>query len=312
MLSTQGIQRGLDPHISATRSARPVRLRGICGCDLCGRNVRNVRSSGAARLRQWWASRSPTCDSRPTWDDTSVTAFALVITGGYVRFRGAAAAMALGARLRHLDFASSPSSDRPRPVRWSMLIVVAFPLGGAYAGATAASRAAYSHLPGRRPSACSTTRQGCSSLSSSQSGGGSIPSWRPLWPIRILSSFPFWRAWLLRQLGPLGQRSLSDTTRDTRRARRSGTFEVVFGDEKKGDFAGSKSAATAGPCRFTGHVLATDTAEREFHFIERGHDSSKALLAHHARRTPATTLLVEFPACCRDRVDQWRMIGFRQ
>jgi len=72
-------------------------------------------------------------DSRPTWDDTGITAFALLFSGAVFGVLGPQRpwlwALAIGVWIPLYAFVRAPT-----PGKLAMLLVLAFPLAGAYGG----------------------------------------------------------------------------------------------------------------------------------------------------------------------------------
>ena len=170
-------------------------------------------------------------DSGPTWDDTSVTAFALVIIGTACGFAAPRRPWrwALASGIWISIFAIFRSSS---PGALVMLIVVVFPLAGAYAGA-ATRRALLKSLPPADGHHVFHDKAGVFEFLVSQKAGMGQSRTGGRCSDRILGSFPFWRAWLLRcRLGPLGS-AHSVTRLEHTASPEVSTFEVVFGDQKR-------------------------------------------------------------------------------
>ena len=111
-----GIRRGIDPHALSARHSPSSGLRNPWLRRLLPR-----RTGTADQLVLLAAAIMGMAiayvDSRPAWDDTGFTAFALVHGRRGVRIRRTAKAMALGARCWHLDFRLCDVPDRSRPTQ---------------------------------------------------------------------------------------------------------------------------------------------------------------------------------------------------
>ena len=171
-------------------------------------------------------------DSRPTWDDTGVTACALMVAGGVCGLvaprRPWRYALAVGVWIA--VFALSRSASAAALV---MLIVVMFPLAGAYAGA-AMRRAVL------RTSESSVARyqefhdkSGPFHFVVMSKRGWINPELAAIVADPDTQLIPFLERMAPATLGPLGKADSVTSLDDDTKATQVRKFQVVFGGEKK-------------------------------------------------------------------------------
>jgi hypothetical protein len=127
-----GRQRGMPPHV-AEREA----IARFGGPELVAATFAAERYLMRNRILLSAAVAFGICvayvDSRPTWDDTGITAFSMLIVAGFLGFFGPQRpwlwALGVGAFIPLHAIIANPS-----PGSVAMLVVLLFPLAGAYGG----------------------------------------------------------------------------------------------------------------------------------------------------------------------------------
>jgi len=226
-----GIRRGLDPHaaqrdaLAQFGSAESVAATFVA--ETYGGRDRLVLLAGAMM-----GIAIASVDSRPNWDDTGIAAFALVMAGATCGFvaprREWRWALAAGIWISIFSMFQSAS-----PGALVMLIVVVFPLAGAYAGA-ALRRAVL------RPSTPSVERYqefhdkgGRFHFVVMSKRGWVNPELAAIVADPDAQLIPFLEPMAPPTLGPLGKaHSVTSVDDDPKRAQVK-TFQVLFGEEKK-------------------------------------------------------------------------------
>jgi hypothetical protein len=225
----EGIQRGLDPHVAQREalaqfgSAESVAATFVA--ETYGMFDRLVLLTAALV-----GVAIAYIDSGPTWDDTGVTAFALVITGAACGFAAPRRPWrwALASGIWISIFAMFRSSS---PIALVMLIVVVFPLAGAYAGA-ATRRALRKSSPPADGHHMFHDKAGVFEFVVKSKRGWVNPELAAVVADPDTQLVPFLARMAPAELAPLGS-AHSVTRLEYTASPEVRTFEVVFGEQKK-------------------------------------------------------------------------------